>query len=217
MPADTSPSSKTTIIGIMLIGLLILTSGFAAYIFIEKRMAHQDNADALPSSIRPAQTHINAGSQRADEPTNAQDFQDWRYECWSISEAQQAAKNTQGAMQCRMFQTIVNQEHRVQLLNVTLVRNPNEKTVIRLLAPLGVAITQGLNVRIDDGEVITLPLTHCTPQGCAVSVNMEDQFIASLRQGNQMHVEYQFYGGNAAKLAVSLRGFSDALDALTSQ
>lgn len=65
----------------------------------------------------------------------------------------------------------------------------NEKKLLRVSLPLGIRIIPGARVFIDNEAVKTLPPLQCMASICFTDFEVAAEFIAKLKQGNQLRLE----------------------------
>ena len=81
--------------------------------------------------------------------------------------------------------------------------------------PLGVDLRPGAVIRVDEGPETNLPYLQCTNAGCAVSRQIDNDFLGSMKRGNELFVGFRSWGlADTTVVSVSLMGFSRAFAAL---
>lgn len=86
---------------------------------------------------------------------------------------------------CYMNQVVSNEEG-APLINVAirqLKNNPQAKAIAVFVAPLGVVLPRGVEMRIDGGEPIGSPFLYCLANGCFSELAMTDEGLDRLRRG----------------------------------
>lgn len=83
-----------------------------------------------------------------------------------------------------------------------------------LLLPLGLALSQGVQMTIDEAAFgMPLPFSTCLPQGCVVPVTFDADTIAGLKAGKALTIIVAAAASpQPVSLAVSLKGLTSALD-----
>lgn len=82
-----------------------------------------------------------------------------------------------------------------------------------MVLPFGLAVTQKITLTIDETEqAFELPFSTCLPAGCLVPVTFDAAATKALRQGTTLAITAAAANGGEVKLAVSLTGFTSALD-----
>ncbi len=86
--------------------------------------------------------------------------------------------------------------------------------VLDVITPLGVVLTEGLAIKIDDGPNESAPFQICTEQGCLVREPVDDDLITRLKRGNTARVSVIAANQGEVTAAISLKGFTKAYDSL---
>lgn len=93
----------------------------------------------------------------------------------------------------------------------------NEKTAVAVLdviTPLGVVLTEGLVMKIDQGREEAAAFQICTEQGCLVREPVADELINRLKRGSV--AKLTVFAANQGEVTsnISLKGFTKAYDAI---
>ena len=81
--------------------------------------------------------------------------------------------------------------------------------LLRVLAPLGVLLPNGLGLNVDGKDIGRVAFVRCLPNGCVAEVVLDDQLIKTLSEGtNAIFVVFRT-PEEGVGIPVSLRGFSD--------
>lgn len=119
---------------------------------------------------------------------------------------------------CYMNQ-IVNNDEGAPLINIAirqLKNNPQAKAIAVFVAPLGVVLPRGVEMRIDGGDAIGSPFLYCLANGCFSELAMTDEGLDRLRRGAAATL--QIYSvqkpSEAISRKLSLFGFTKAYGAL---
>jgi invasion protein IalB len=128
----------------------------------------------------------------------------WRVECAGDG------KN----LECRALQQVVNREDNKQPLAQLTVRTPadSKMPVMMIQLPLGVNLTEPIQLKVDNGPVDKQSIQTCTPSGCFVGMQLNDKFLASLRNGSLLKITLQDAAKRPTTVDVPLLGFGPALD-----
>jgi invasion protein IalB len=83
-----------------------------------------------------------------------------------------------------------------------------------LVLPFGLALAAGATLQVDDQSAQSpMAFSTCFPAGCVVPLTFDAEDIAAMRSGEQLKVNVRVEGTTEpTTLAISLRGFSAALD-----
>lgn len=178
------------IMGVLCVGIgLILASQFV--------FSKEENKNIDPIA--------NADIKQGKAPLDVNDFDDWRVVC------------AKGGGQCQMFQRISAQKGNQVLLTatVTYIKNKGKETpVLRFIVPMGAQLTAGLGFRIDDQKAKNVPFQVCGPGGCITELAFDNTLVENLKKSKNMIITFKPIGQKPVSIAVSLKGFSQAFDAL---
>lgn len=135
-------------------------------------------------------------------------FGDWGVEC------------AENGKNCHLVQKVSNAEtgEDVLLARVGQVSADGQKKVrLMLVGPLGVMLTPGVAVQIDEQEGHRVPFVQCAPQGCQTTITLDDATIALMKAGQVMKVGMTPPNGKMVVMPVSLSGFTAGVAALQQQ
>jgi invasion protein IalB len=139
-------------------------------------------------------------------PARAQDgVAAWRVECTGDGKM----------LDCRavqqLYQRTPNQGDR--LLVAVLVRRPDAKsTQMAVQLPLGLNLTEAIQIKVDNGPTENQPIQTCTNVGCFVSLTLNDKFVVAMRNGKELKLIMQDATKKPVELSLPLLGFSLAHD-----
>jgi len=114
-------------------------------------------------------------------------------------------------------QCLVTQELREaktgQLLASGSVRiAEGEKTLMIFAVPIGVLLPAGARIQIDNDKPMIQPYTICFPAACVVRMEIDDNFVSSLKRGSNMTVSVMNAERKAVSFPLTLVGFTKAYD-----
>mgnify|MGYP001244534852 CR=1 FL=1 len=128
------------------------------------------------------------------------------YEDWSVVCVQQPA-----GKRCVLAQTQTQNGQRALTVELDPPKDGSVSGV--LLLPLGLALAAGVMLQVDDGKAGgPLAFRTCLPAGCLVPLSFDAATVGALRKGKALKLEARADGGQAIRLTIPLRGFSNALD-----
>jgi invasion protein IalB len=134
----------------------------------------------------------------------AQEAAAWRVECTGDGKT----------LDCRAVQQLFHRESR-QLLIAVLVRRPDAKsTQMAIQLPLGLNLTEPIQVKVDNGPAERQPIQTCTNSGCFVSMPVNEKQVAIMRGGHEFKVTVQDSSKKSIELSLPLLGFGLAYDKL---
>ncbi|GEN29644.1 hypothetical protein HVA01_32900 [Halovibrio variabilis] len=133
---------------------------------------------------------------------NTESFQDWEVRC---------QRNAEGPAPCAMSQLVTQPGSDQPLMQVILNHPPQiDDPVMSFFVPLGVRLAAGLQLSVDNGELIQFPYQVCQAQGCRADVPIEPSMLQQLRSGTTATLSMIGPRGDRMDLDISLIGFTDA-------
>jgi invasion protein IalB len=166
---------------------------------------------ALGLLLAPGSYGIAAAQEKAAATSKTRDFGDWRLICETSKKS--------GQEQCAIFQRVLfgkDKPKGVALMMQVRIGKVKDKpaTMVRLLTPLGTLLPPGMAIKIDDGKDIKVPFLLCLEGGCIVELAFEPDIVSKMKAGKAMLVAYKTPDGKSNTVKVSLKGFSEAVEAL---
>jgi len=112
--------------------------------------------------------------------------------------------------QCALIQNVTAEDQpNVGLSVIVLKTADGEARLLRVLAPLGVLLPNGLGLNIDGATIGRVMFVRCLPNGCVAEVVLDDDLIAKLSSGsNAIFVVFKT-PEEGIGIPVSLDGFGD--------
>jgi invasion protein IalB len=145
-------------------------------------------------------------------PASAQDIAAWRVECTGDGKT----------LDCRavqqLFQRIQNQGDRL-LVAVLVRRAPDPKAAaaqMTIQLPLGLNLTEAIQVKVDGGAPERQQIQTCTNIGCFVSMAVNEKLLAAMRSGKELKITVQDPSKKPVDLSLPLLGFGLAYDKVRS-
>ena len=132
---------------------------------------------------------------------------DWQIRCDTPPGAQ--------SEQCALIQSVTAEDRPNVGLTVIVLKTADQKfRLMRVLAPLGVLLPNGLGLRIDSADVGKVSFVRCLPNGCVAEVVVNEELMTRLRSGqNATFIIFQT-PEEGIGIPVSLKGFGDGFDKL---
>jgi len=117
--------------------------------------------------------------------------------------------------QCAIIQNVTAEDQpNVGLSVIVLKTADNQARLLRVLAPLGVLLPNGLGLNIDGTDLGRVAFVRCLPNGCVAEVIMDDALIETLSTGdNAIFVVFKT-PEEGIGIPVSLNGFGAGYAAL---
>jgi|SRR5579864_373600 len=120
-----------------------------------------------------------------------------------------------GSLECSMEQSAFKTDTR-QLVAMFSIRIPSDTRapVLMVQTPLGVFLPGGLQMQVDDGKAVDLPLQMCDGSGCYAGTPLTDQFSEQLQRGTLLHLSFQNMAHAKLDVTMPLAGFGSAYGAI---
>lgn len=152
----------------------------------------------------------NTGGANGPAPEVTQNG-DWFVACREITLDGQKTKS------CEMQQTMEEKSSGKPFVRLLIGYLPNDKQPrLRILAPLGVILTQGMVMQIDQGKKLRLPFQVClgNPAACIIEGTMENDIIEAMKKGSAGRLEMVMIGNRKVEVPFSLQGFTKSINSL---
>ena len=141
----------------------------------------------------------------------------------TVAFAQGAVKSTHGAWsmvcdtppgasseQCALMQNVVAQGRSEVGLSVVVLRTADGKSeIMRVLAPLGVLLPNGLGLNVDGKDIGRAYFVRCFQDGCYAEVILENELLETLRKGSTATFIVFQTPEEGIGIPVDLTGFAD--------
>ncbi len=118
--------------------------------------------------------------------------------------------------QCALMQNVIAEDRPEIGLSVAVLKTADRKArILRILAPLGVLLKDGMEFFVDNNNVGRAYFTRCFSEGCYVEVDIDDQLMKILRSGkNAVFAVRESSDQDRVGIPVALNGFGEGYDAL---
>jgi invasion protein IalB len=125
----------------------------------------------------------------------------WRVECTGDGKT----------LECRAIQLIVRD--RQLLMQVAVRYDPGPKAAtMSILLPLGLNLTEPVQIKVDNGPPERQPIQTCDASGCLVTMTANDKLITAMRSGAELKITVQDASKKPIEMALPLLGFGIAYD-----
>lgn len=129
-------------------------------------------------------------------------YGDWEIRCETPAGA--------SAEQCALIQSVVAEDKsNVNLVVIVLRTSDGKSRLLRVIAPLGVLLPNGLGLKVDDADIGRAGFVKCLPTGCVAEVVMDEKLIEQLKTGKTATFIIHQVPEEGIGLPLSLRGFKD--------
>ena len=155
--------------------------------------------EAVAAAATPAAAPEQTTSSIAASPTSGS----WRVECSGDGKV----------LDCRVVQQVVLRENQ-QLVAGLTVRVPAEtkKPVMMVQMPLGILVSEAVELGVDEGKPERFNVQTCNQQGCFVGTPLAEATLAAMRSGKQLRLVFQNANKQAITVTMPLTGFGLAYD-----
>jgi invasion protein IalB len=117
--------------------------------------------------------------------------------------------------QCAIIQNVTAEDQpNVGLSVIVLKTADGEARLLRVLAPLGVLLPNGLGLNVDGTNMGRVAFVRCLPNGCVAEVVMDDALLKILSEGTDAVFVVFKTPEEGIGIPVSLNGFRDGFDQL---
>ena len=117
--------------------------------------------------------------------------------------------------QCAIIQNVMAEDQPNVGLSVIVLRTADrEARLLRVLAPLGVLLPNGLGLNVDGNDMGRVAFVRCLPNGCVAEVELDDDLIDVLSKGTSAIFVVFKTPEEGVGIPVSLAGFSEGFAAL---
>jgi len=117
--------------------------------------------------------------------------------------------------QCAIIQNVTAENQPNVGLSVIVLKTADQQArLLRVLAPLGVLLPNGLGLNIDGTDMGRVAFVRCLPNGCVAEVIMDDALIDTLSKGTTAIFVVFKTPEEGIGIPVSLIGFGDGFAAL---
>ncbi len=131
---------------------------------------------------------------------------------WSVVCDKPAGAATE---QCALMQNVIAEDRPEIGLSVVVLKTADRKSkILRVLAPLGVLLPNGLGLNIDGKDIGRAYFVRCFADGCYAEVVLEDELLKTLRSGATATFIVFQSPEEGIGIPVDLKGFAEGYDSL---
>lgn len=132
---------------------------------------------------------------------------------WSVICDRPAGASTE---QCALMQNVIADDRPEVGLSVVILKTADRKAkILRILAPLGVLLKDGMELYVDNNNIGRAYFTRCFSEGCYVEVEIDDELMRILRAGkNAVFALRESVDQDRVGIPIELNGFASGYDAL---
>lgn len=119
------------------------------------------------------------------------------------------------SQQCAMIQNVVASDRPEMGLSVVVLKTADKKArILRVLAPLGILLPNGLGLNVDGKNIGRAYFVRCFEDGCYAEVILEDKLLKTLENGKSATFIVFQTPEQGIGIPVDLNGFKEGFDAL---
>lgn len=112
--------------------------------------------------------------------------------------------------QCAIIQNVTAEDQPNVGLSVIVLKTADQQArLLRVLAPLGVLLPNGLGLNIDGKDIGRVAFVRCLPNGCVAEVVLDDTLLETLTEGETAIFVVFKTPEEGVGIPVSLNGFGD--------
>ncbi|MCJ8517538.1 invasion protein IalB [Pseudorhizobium tarimense] len=164
---------------------------------------------AVPAPQAPTQERAPQPSAPQQQPGTVRE----NHGAWSIICDRPAGASTE---QCALMQNVIAEDRPEVGLSVVVLKTADRKAkILRILAPLGVLLKDGMELYVDNNNIGRAYFTRCFSEGCYVEVEIDDELMRILRAGkNAVFALRESVDQDRVGIPIELNGFAAGYDAL---
>ncbi len=142
------------------------------------------------------------GSAASGQGVVRAQFGDWQMSCDTPPGA--------SFEQCAIIQNVMAEDQPNVGLSVIVLKTADQQArLLRVLAPLGVLLPNGLGLNVDGKDMGRVAFVRCLPNGCVAEVVLDDTMIQTLSSGTDAIFVVFKTPEEGIGIPVSLNGFKD--------
>src|SRR5690606_13257472 len=112
--------------------------------------------------------------------------------------------------QCAIIQNVTAEDQPNVGLSVIVLKTADRQAqLLRVLAPLGVLLPNGLGLNIDGTDIGRVAFVRCLPNGCVAEVVLDEELIRTLSDGETAIFVVFKTPEEGVRIPVSLNGFAE--------
>lgn len=162
-----------------------------------------------PNTTTPGVQTQQPASQPPKPPGNVRE----NHGAWSIICDRPAGAS---ADQCALMQNVIAEDRPEVGLSVVILKTADRKArILRILAPLGVLLKDGMELYVDNNNIGRAYFTRCFSEGCYVEVEIDEELMRILRAGKAaVFALRESADQDRVGIPIELTGFGEGYDAL---
>ena len=119
------------------------------------------------------------------------------------------------SQQCAVVQSVVDDERpNITLVIIALNTADHKSRLLRIIAPLGVLLPTGLDLKLDADDVGRMGFMRCLPNGCVAETLIDDKLLQRMESAQTMTLVLFQTPEEGIGVPAPMAGFKDAFDKL---
>jgi invasion protein IalB len=119
------------------------------------------------------------------------------------------------AEQCAIVQSVVDdQRPNITLVIIALKTADHKSRLLRVIAPLGVLVPTGLDLKLDADDVGRMSFVRCLPNGCVAETLIDDKLLQRMESAQTMTLVLFQTPEEGIGVPAPMAGFKDAFEKL---
>jgi invasion protein IalB len=171
--------------------------------------AQQPKAPAPKGPAAPAQPK--GGQQQGGQQQGGDQAPQLTYSAWT-KVCQKAGQEANAKKLCFIGKDGKIESGQPIVAAVLIEPEGEQRKVLRVTLPLGMALQPGTRVIVDNGQPVTAPYVICFPNGCMADYEASGELIAKMKTGQNLHVQGFNGQGQPVSLALPLADFAKSYD-----
>ncbi len=187
----------------------IIATCLAAAIAGSPLVAQAQELTPAPQTESETPSQERAPTARQQQPGTVRS----NHGAWSIICDRPAGASTE---QCALMQNVIAEDRPEVGLSVVVLKTADRKAkILRILAPLGVLLKDGMELYVDNTNIGRAYFTRCFSEGCYVEVEIDDELMRILRAGKSaVFALRESVDQDRVGIPIELEGFASGYDAL---
>lgn len=117
--------------------------------------------------------------------------------------------------QCAIIQNVTAEDQANVGLSVIVLKTADQQArLLRVLAPLGVLLPNGLGLNVDGKDIGRVAFVRCLPNGCVAEVVLDEDLLKTLSEGETAIFVVFKTPEEGVGIPVSLNGFGEGFGQL---
>ncbi|MER9656224.1 invasion associated locus B family protein [Mesorhizobium sp. M0152] len=134
------------------------------------------------------------------------------YDDWTVSCQYNQSTNKRV---CQASQELQQQKSRQRVLLISFGPADDAGAHMTIVAPFGLLLAEGLDVKLDEQQLIRGSFRTCLPAGCIVELDLPETALTTLLSAEKATVQGVAVGDQAFRTEVSLKGLATSLKRLS--